>query len=261
MLRSMAVVVLPSPEVPQALRARASHWADLKRWERREIGQELRRLGLSYREIAAIIPVGKGTLSGWCRDLELTTEQRARLRALRPAETVRMEIGLRRRKHTLRRIDAIKTAARAKAHTLRADPFWVAGVVAYWSEGAKSGSGVRFSNSDPALVRLFISWAHTYLGISRDRLSLALHLHDGQDEDERIRFWSEVAGVLPSQFGKTYFKREGTGHRKKVLYHGTVSVRIRRSGLLLHQLQGWWEALGEIWGSFTQPEVAIIPHL
>jgi hypothetical protein len=54
-------------------------WPELKRWERKEIGQTLRRLGLSYREIAAVIPVHKGTLSAWCRDLGVPNASRARL--------------------------------------------------------------------------------------------------------------------------------------------------------------------------------------
>lgn len=48
------------PPLPRGLLARASRWEELKRWERRELGQELRRLGLSYSEIAEVIPVAKG---------------------------------------------------------------------------------------------------------------------------------------------------------------------------------------------------------
>ena len=47
-------------------------WASLSRWERAEVGRDLRRQGLSYGEIMQLIPVPKGTLAGWCRDIELT---------------------------------------------------------------------------------------------------------------------------------------------------------------------------------------------
>jgi len=37
----------------------------------------LRRKGFSYQEILKIIPVGKGTISRWCRNIPLTEEQRS----------------------------------------------------------------------------------------------------------------------------------------------------------------------------------------
>jgi hypothetical protein len=69
-------------KVPLELLGQARSWPTLKRWERRALGQALRELGLSYREIGHIIPVPKGTLSAWCRDIRLSPEQQARLKAL-----------------------------------------------------------------------------------------------------------------------------------------------------------------------------------
>lgn len=41
--------------------------------------QELRVKGFSYKEILQTINVSKGTLSVWCKDIELTDEQKLRL--------------------------------------------------------------------------------------------------------------------------------------------------------------------------------------
>lgn len=70
MSHSLPIVapVIPVIVTPEQLDAIA-RWAELKRWAKKELGQDLRRLGLSYGEISAVIPVSKGTLSGWCRDL------------------------------------------------------------------------------------------------------------------------------------------------------------------------------------------------
>lgn len=65
--------------IPHEFFEKASRWHELKRLERREIGQELRRLGLSYGEIMQVIPVTKGTLSGWCQAIPLTDEQIERI--------------------------------------------------------------------------------------------------------------------------------------------------------------------------------------
>jgi transposase len=96
--------------LPKELPDRVAFWPDLKQWERREIGQELRRMGLSYREVAAVIPVTKGTLSGWCRDIELSDDQRQRL-SFRPSRiAAARQRGLTRREGALQRADAIRTA-------------------------------------------------------------------------------------------------------------------------------------------------------
>lgn len=113
-------------------------WDELKRWERREIGQELRRLGLCYHEIACLIPVSKGTLSGWCRDLELTPAQSQLLEARQRSLSALGRIGKKRRYVARERNAAIRRDARAEARTLAADSHRVAGTMAYWAEGSKT---------------------------------------------------------------------------------------------------------------------------
>lgn len=237
--------------VPPELIARAASWAELKRWERRELGQELRGLGLSYREIAEIIPVSKGTLSGWCRDHQLTPDQEARLRAIRPSQAVRRAVGAQRRRANLARIEAIKTAARQEALRLMNDPFWVAGAVGYWAEGAKREK-LMFANSDPDLVFLFVNWASRYLAVTHDQFTISLHLHTGQSEGERMEFWSQVTGFPRAQFRKSFVKPEGTGHRKNRLYNGTAQIRVARSGELLHRVMGWIDAIAMAGPTFAK---------
>ncbi|MFQ5524037.1 MAG: hypothetical protein ACE5F5_10730 [Acidimicrobiia bacterium] len=62
-------------EVGKELRARIDTWDSLSRWERSELGRDLRRAGLSYGEIMDLIPVKKSTLATWCNSVRLTEEQ------------------------------------------------------------------------------------------------------------------------------------------------------------------------------------------
>jgi hypothetical protein len=71
--------------------------------------------GCPYKEISTIIPVGKSTSSGWCRDLEFTAEQSARLRALNNSETGRRKAGKTLHNRNLERVAAIRSAARSEA--------------------------------------------------------------------------------------------------------------------------------------------------
>ena len=222
---------------------RIARWSELKRWERRELGQELRRLGLSYREISALIPASKGTLSGWCRDIELSADQQERL-AFRPGRiAAARKRGFLRRQEALANAAAIRSAASDEVAQLRQDPCWIAGAVAYWAEGDKRSKEIRFSNSDPALIRLFLGWAQRYFQLTPDRFTIMLHLHAGQDEKERQAFWSQQTGLALDQFRKSFIKPEGTGHRKNVLYNGTAQVRISRSTAIRHHLLGWIDGL------------------
>ena len=229
--------------LPQEMVDKIRNWDSLKRWERREIGQMLRRMGLGYTEIRALIPVAKGTLSGWCRDIEFTPEQRARLFGPRGR---RQETGALLRRRAVDRANVIRAAAREEAASLGGDPFWVAGSVAYWAEGDKRSKEVKFSNSDPGMIKLFIAWARRFLDVDLDRLTIMLHLHSGQDEEERIAYWSEQTGFARHQFRKSFIKPEGTGHRKNVLYNGTAQIRVRRSTDLMHRVRGWLDALPTI---------------
>jgi hypothetical protein len=239
------VVADDLPQIPEELLARARRWSELKRWERRELGQDLRRLGLSYNEIARIIPVHDGTLSGWCRDIDLTEAQRARLANKRPALAARLAVGRQLRKKASARHASFVEAGRTEARFLSANPLFVAGVVAYWSEGAKSRE-VCFSNSDPDLIRLFICWARDFLDAEPSRFGARMHLHAGQDEGERKAFWAGVTEIPPTRFGKTFIKAEGSGHRKKVLYNGTIQIRLNKSRNDIERVRGWIDGIRDL---------------
>ena len=62
-------------EVGAAFQERIDSWDTLSRWERSELGKDLRRLGLSYGEVMDLIPVKKSTLATWCREVKLSDEQ------------------------------------------------------------------------------------------------------------------------------------------------------------------------------------------
>ena len=67
---------------------------------------------------------------------------------------------------------------------LSRDPFWMAGTVAYWTEGSNRSNELSFPNPDPALVALFIRSSRRYLDVgsapeSVDSLGLNNHATSG----------------------------------------------------------------------------------
>ena len=221
--------------------ARATEWEDLTRWERAELGRSLRRLGWTYSEIRELIPVPKGTLSGWCSGIELSEEQIAGIK-----ERTGSQRGVPRdtQRRWRERKDAIRREAEIEVAHLAHDPFWVAGAVMYWAEGSKTTNRLSLANSDPAALRLFVDWTRRYLD-AKAEFVLSLHLHHGNDEDAAMAYWSKVISPQPASFTKTFIKPPGTGHRNNHLPNGVCRVVLRRSALHIVRVKAWYGALPE----------------
>ncbi len=111
----------------------------------------------------------------------------------------------------------------------------------YWAEGNKTlYPGV--SNADPKLIKFMMSWFRKICAVPEKKFKIYLHLHSGQDETKAKSFWSAVTGIPLSQFGKSHIKREGSGHKKNILYFGTAKIGIYNKDLL-HRILGWIEAI------------------
>ncbi|HLT96183.1 MAG TPA: hypothetical protein VK070_05275, partial [Acidimicrobiia bacterium] len=109
----------PEGLVPRQLKLRIEQWSTLSRWERSELGRDLRRLGLSYGEIGRLIDVKKSTLATWCRDIVLTEAQaRAITERTGSRAGIPVDTNWRRRQE----IEQIRKRAAAEAETLTADP-------------------------------------------------------------------------------------------------------------------------------------------
>lgn len=135
------------PPAPDELLTRAAQWPSLSRWERAELGRALRRLGWTYGEIREVIPVPKGTLAGWCRDIRLDDDQVAAI-ARRSADRRGVPRDTQRKRRE--QVAQLRRDARAFAVEHLADPLFVAGTVMYWAEGDKTKGLLAMTTSSPA---------------------------------------------------------------------------------------------------------------
>ena len=69
----------------------------------------------------------------------------------------------------------------------------VVGSMLYWAEGSKSRNSVVFVNSDPDMVRLFVTFLREQFGVSDDALRVDCNLFaDHLDRQREIEsFWLE----------------------------------------------------------------------
>ncbi len=239
-------------ELEAAILERVRNWHGSSRWERAELGRDLRRHGLSYGEIMELVPVKKSTLATWCREVVLTDEQWASIKKRRaPLPGYRRNTNHRRRNE----IAEIRKRARAQVPEVINDPLWLAGIVLYWAEGSKSSGHVAMANTDPRALRLFIRWSMAFL--TPAGFSLHLHLHEGNDEGAARTFWVDETGLTEANFHKTFIKPKGTGHRKNHLAHGICTVKVRRAADSWNVIMEWIDALSEHFG-LNEPPIRIL---
>jgi hypothetical protein len=193
----------------------------------------MRKAGKGIREISKELGLAKSSVSGWCKGIVLTDSQLERLKAKRPdknygaiANKVKREV----------EVDAIRLRAKLdfdkiqKDESRRIDDVCTA---LYWAEGAKRNSKqVDFTNSDPEMARLIMWWLRNIHKVPESKFRAAIYYHLGQDELEIKKYWSEITGISLQNFHKSIFKKEGTGHRKNLLYNGTCKIRVCNCDLL-----------------------------
>ena len=178
-------------ELEAVLLERVETWERLSRWEKSELGKDLRRAGLSYGEIMGLVPVKKSTLATWCRDVKLTEEQLAAIRVRNPA-LPGIPRNTQRKRH--REIELITAQAALEAIHLQDDPFWTMGVALYWAEGCKTNRRLELAHSEPEALRLFMRWTRRFLN-PHATFAAALNLHFNNDEPAARRFWSDQLEV------------------------------------------------------------------
>ena len=174
---------------------------------------KLRREGLSYREILARIPVAKSTLSLWLRSVHLAKQQKQRLTEKRLAAVYRGAEAKRRQRIELTKV--IKNAAIKDIKKITKRELWLMGIMLYWAEGSKEKSyrapsaGVIFSNSDPAMISLYLRWIQEILKIPNEDIIFAIYIHENCKErvPQAKQYWSQVTGFGRENFERVYFKK------------------------------------------------------
>jgi hypothetical protein len=199
----------------------------------------LRKLGKSYSEIRKKIKVSKSTLSLWLRDIKLTPKQENRIYVkLRQKNAYRLA-KINQQKRIERTKEIIERSKKEISLYLK-DPLFLAGLMLYWAEGDKSerGEEVKFTNSDPAMIKLMIKWFREICKIPKEKFRIAIHIHNLLCRGDVERYWSKITNIPLSQFYKTQIKSTSLKHRKNPLYNGTCAIRIGDKDLF-RRIKGW----------------------
>jgi transposase-like protein len=167
--------------------------------EERTRARQLRRdEGLPIKEIARRVGVSASSVSVWVRDIQLTWEQHAELRAKNPAYN--RQLSGRRVAVANRRAERIAYQDHGREVVRSGDSLHLAGCMLYWAEGSKGRNQLRFTNSDPEMIRFFVRFLRECLAVRPDeiRISCNLFADHAARQQEIERFWLETAGLRAS---------------------------------------------------------------
>jgi hypothetical protein len=168
--------------------------------------RDLRAQGWTYKEICEELGVSRSSVSLWVRDVAF---DRSEWQARAEANWHNGNFGPQRRPHSQKaakeaEIARLQEEGRQRIGRLTEKEFLVAGVALYAGEGSKTGTEVRFANSDPRMLLLFLTWLRRFYEIDETRLRLRLYLHDGLDLAAAVDFWSSLLGIPPEQMTEPY---------------------------------------------------------
>ena len=119
----------------------------------------------------------------------------------------------------------------------------VAGVMLYMAEGAKTTHLVDFTNSDPALVKVFVRFLRRICGVAESRLRVALYAYADQDIEALTKFWALTTHIPMSQFTKPYVRDLTPNVRKRKMSWGLAHIRYADKRLL-ELLKQWGQEIG-----------------
>ncbi|HJR24896.1 MAG TPA: hypothetical protein VJ804_05450 [Acidimicrobiales bacterium] len=169
--------------------------------------RDLRAQGWTLGEICEELGVSKSSASLWCRDVAIDAPAlaaRRRERHLRGNEGARARGPNKLQLRKAAEIEEMRTAGITAIGQLSDRELLLVGTALYAGEGSKTPGEVRFANSDPRMIVLFVEWMRRCFGVQLDDFRLRLYLHEGLDLEAANRFWSELTGIGLERFRRPY---------------------------------------------------------
>ena len=104
----------------------------------------------------------------------------------------------------------------------------------YLTEGnTKNKNSVRFSNSNPALVKIFLKFLKAICGVENDKIKTSLIIYPDLTRKAAKEYWSKFLGLPVEQFTKTtVLKNRNGASTKKHSEFGTITLYVHNTKLL-----------------------------
>ena len=208
---------------------------------------KLRKLGYTYNEILAEVPVARSSVSLWCKDLPLNKEEQEILRQRKDSNISkgRVRAAVSNKRNRLVREEQYLSEAKIVFQTHQNNQLFHTGIALYWAEGAKRNDQWHFMNSDFEMIEVMLKWLEEFTEYKRSDIGFRLYVHDPYKHENWEVWWQKKLRVRQSQFKKTIIKPTQLGVKKRPNYKGCLRVEVPRSSRLLIQMKFWTNMLVE----------------
>ena len=138
------------------------------------------------------------------------------------------------RRREKRRVAQAEGRALARAN----DWMHAAGCMLYWAEGAKQRNQLCFSNSDPEMIRFFVTFLRTYFYVPDEAIRMTCYLFGDHVEqlNEVEEFWLRVAQLPRMSLRPSVINRYSISSKRKkrfkTLPYGTCRIVVNRTGVV-----------------------------
>jgi transposase-like protein len=193
-----------------------------------EKAMSMRKEGLSVPKIAQALQVSRNTVFRWVRNVPLSHEQILLLRQNSESGRVSGLAQIRAARFVIEQQRNVE--AKSEIESLRSSfdnsSWWqLVAALLFWCEGSKQLSqGIHFANSDPALVKTFLSALRRGFRVDESKFHILVHLHEYHNEQLVQKFWSDISGIPLQQFYIPYLKSHSK-KQKRAGYKGCASIR------------------------------------
>jgi hypothetical protein len=201
--------------------------------EERKQARELRKQGWAIHEIAKELNKHKDVIIGWCRDIELTEEQKESIKQNNPRWEAQQKGADVNKQLAQKQRMLYQEKGREKAR--EGSLLHLMGSILYWAEGAKDRTNLNFINTDTNMLKLFVRFLREEMKIENTFIRLKIW-HHTSDETEiaRIRqYWLDSLD-LPIDTNVHLYLKVGTASRKKRYNEGICAIEISSVEALQH---------------------------
>lgn len=202
-----------------------SRWIDLK-----PDAIQMRIEGKSIKNVEKSFGIPRSTLSGWFKNIELTKRQKDTLvknrsNALKKARAKAVEW------HNLQKENRLKEAEKQAANLLSAidakDPSIqeLALAMLYLGEGIKANRELGLGNTNPLVLKFFVSVLQTNFDIDKNKIRCELYLRADQNSEELKQYWSKQLGIPLENFKYSHNDKRTIGSSTYPSYKGVCLLR------------------------------------
>lgn len=111
----------------------------------------------------------------------------------------------------------------------------------YWGEGGKTD--FNFTNSDPEMIKVFVSGLKEILGIEQKDIRASIRIYEDLDKNICLNHWSKITNIPVDEFVNVdVLKGKKTGK----LQYGLCRIRIKRGGNVLKYLLALNKRIAEL---------------